>query len=248
LEAALDTHKPHAAKRWPEFLIELATIIAGILIALALEQAVEAAHDRRRAAEARENIRAEIAGNLGAIQARAATEPCVSRRLDEAQGLIQSSSAGKTDPGPIWIGHPLLLAMLDSRYRSASEGGDIKLLPAKEQEQYAAAYSSFRTFADAELREQAAWSDLRALEQNPPSAPAAEWALRSALQRARTERWILEITALAARPIAAALAIEPAGAEVYRLASVCVPLRTPRAEALKLVVAGRPSHLVYDEP
>ena len=40
----MDIHKPKAAHSWREFLIEIGTIICGILIALALEQAVESVH------------------------------------------------------------------------------------------------------------------------------------------------------------------------------------------------------------
>lgn len=244
----MDIHEPHAAKTWPEFFIELGTVVIGILIALALEQVVEWAHDRHRASEARETIRAEVALNLSSLDGRASTEPCVSRRLDEAQALILEASAGKPDPGPIWIGHPLLLAMVDTRFRAATEGGEIKLLSPAEQANYAAAYSSFLTFLDAEQREQAAWSDLRALEQQAAMTPVAAWQLQSAIQQARAARWTLEITAFAARQATAALGIKAEDAAKFKLASVCVPLHTPRAQALDMVIAGRPNHLVYDEP
>jgi len=56
----MEIHKPHAAKTWKEFFIEQGMVITGILIALSLEQAVERAHERSRAAQARENIRTEI--------------------------------------------------------------------------------------------------------------------------------------------------------------------------------------------
>ncbi len=35
----MEIHKPHAAKTWREFAVELATITAGILIALTLDSA-----------------------------------------------------------------------------------------------------------------------------------------------------------------------------------------------------------------
>ena len=35
----MDIHKPHAPHSWGEFAREIATIVTGILIALALEQA-----------------------------------------------------------------------------------------------------------------------------------------------------------------------------------------------------------------
>ena len=102
----MEIHKPHAAKTWKEFFIELGTIVVGILIALGLEQIVEGFHDRSRVAQARENIRSEIANNIGLMVTRDATKSCVSHRLDEVDGLIRASAAGALPQGPIWIGHP----------------------------------------------------------------------------------------------------------------------------------------------
>ena len=36
----MDIHKPHAAKNWREFAVEIGTIVVGILIALGLEQVI----------------------------------------------------------------------------------------------------------------------------------------------------------------------------------------------------------------
>jgi hypothetical protein len=51
-EGAVEIHKPHAAKSWGEFLIEIGTIVLGILIALSLEQTIEAIrqHDKEQKA------------------------------------------------------------------------------------------------------------------------------------------------------------------------------------------------------
>ena len=48
----MEIHKPHAAKSWREFLIEIGTIVLGILIALSLEQTIEAIrqHDKEQKA------------------------------------------------------------------------------------------------------------------------------------------------------------------------------------------------------
>lgn len=60
----LDVHPPHAAMNtWRDFLIHIATITIGLLIALGLEGGVEVLHHRHIVAEARENIRAELTEN-----------------------------------------------------------------------------------------------------------------------------------------------------------------------------------------
>lgn len=50
----LDIHPPeHAAHTWRDFLIHIATIVIGLLIAIGLEQSVEYIHHRREIAETR---------------------------------------------------------------------------------------------------------------------------------------------------------------------------------------------------
>jgi hypothetical protein len=57
----VDVHPPHHPIRsWKEFLLHLVTITVGLLIALALEAAVEAAHHRHIVRDARENLRREM--------------------------------------------------------------------------------------------------------------------------------------------------------------------------------------------
>jgi hypothetical protein len=244
----LDLHKPHAAKSWREFFIELGTIVTGILIALALEQAVEWWRDHRHVVDARANIRAEISAHLGLMARRSQTEACVSRRLDEVAGLIAQASAGKAAQVPIWIGHPAVWPMSNGRYQSAVQSGSVSLMPSDEQAGYSNLYTAFAEYDATEQDEQKAWAELRILEQQPATTPVSDWQLRSALEQARTARWQMEATAGAAGNSAKRLNIEPDGIIPFKLQSTCIPLHTPRDKALKLVVQGRPQHQVYDEP
>jgi hypothetical protein len=57
----LDVHPPHTPTHtWRDFLIHIATIVVGLLIAIGLEQSVEAIHHRHQAHHARELIVHEI--------------------------------------------------------------------------------------------------------------------------------------------------------------------------------------------
>ncbi len=60
----LDVHPPHeAAHTWKDFFIHIATIVVGLIIAVGLEQAVEAIHHRHELQKAREELRDEIQSN-----------------------------------------------------------------------------------------------------------------------------------------------------------------------------------------
>jgi len=60
----LDVHPPHhAAQSWRDFLVHIATIVIGLLIAIGLEQTVEAIHQRREARETRDALQKEYREN-----------------------------------------------------------------------------------------------------------------------------------------------------------------------------------------
>ena len=61
----LDVHPPHeAARTWADFFIHIATIVVGLLIAVALEQTVEFFHHRQEVAETRAALREEMQANI----------------------------------------------------------------------------------------------------------------------------------------------------------------------------------------
>jgi hypothetical protein len=61
----LEVHPPHhAASTWRDFLIHMATIVLGLLIAIGLEQAVEALHRNHERRALEQDMRAESERNL----------------------------------------------------------------------------------------------------------------------------------------------------------------------------------------
>ncbi|MGJ3649050.1 hypothetical protein ACLB0R_11320 [Sphingomonas sp. GlSt437] len=244
----MDIHKPKPVHSWRELASEIGVVVIGILIALTLEQVVEAWRDHRHVVEARENARAEIARNLGYMVRRAETEPCVSKRLDEIAGLIAQVSAGQAIKGPIWIGHPLIWFTSDGRYKTALQSGGISLMPTDEQAGYSNLYTLFAEYTASEKDEKNAWNELRTLDLLPTPSPGYDQRLRSALEHARMARWQMEVIVTSALQIAKDLHLAPEKLESFKQESVCIPLHTPRDKALKLVIEGRPAHLVYDEP
>ena len=65
----LDVHPPHAPTHtWRDFLIHIATICVGLLIAIGLEQSVEAMHHRHQRRELESQLRNEAQRNLDLAQ------------------------------------------------------------------------------------------------------------------------------------------------------------------------------------
>lgn len=244
----MEIHKPHAAKTWREFFIELATIIVGILIALSLEQLVESIREHRHASEARESIREEIARDLGYMNVRSDVETCVSKRLDELTNLINQLAPGKPVPSPIWIGHPTVYSMANTQFNAASHAGTVSHLPSHEQTSFGEIYAAFEEYSQAEQIEQKSWSDLRVMEQSPQFSQTLDWQLRSAIQMARTARWTLEIESSAAMAAASKIGISPENFPAFKIHSSCLPLNTLRQDALNQVAEGRNNKTRYDEP
>jgi hypothetical protein len=244
----MEIHKPKPIRNWRDFLKEVGIIVLGVSIALAAEQTVEAVHEHSRAAKTRASIRAEIAFDVGQMEVRKATEACVSKRLDEVDGLIAAAAAGKLPADALWIGRPATYFWSTGQFKSASGSGDAGLLGNQELAGYANVYGAMETYSQNDAGEQKAWADLRALEKHPAPSPALDAMLRGAIQQARSARWAMEAALNNTMIGASKLGIAPAPLERYRMQSACVPLHTPRDQAVKLIAQGRPGKFIYDEP
>jgi hypothetical protein len=231
----MEIHKPKAAHSWREFAVEIGTIVIGVLIALAAEQIVEALHNRHVAEEARDNVRGEAGLDLGFIAGRLAGEACVERRIEELQSLLTRTGDGAPDPAVSWVGHPPTTPMFTARWASATASGRNSLFSGQEQGVYGGLYGLFARFDEHQAREQAAWTTLRMLETwRGPLGPAARLELAKALQDARYEAWDLRYGGSFALTQAKALGLKPVtdGTDDSR-PPICLPLSTPRAEALR---------------
>jgi len=75
-------HKPKAAQGVRELMSEIAVIVVGILIAIAIEQAVEAWHWAREVREARASLHREIDKTNAFFALRVAAGPCRRKHLE----------------------------------------------------------------------------------------------------------------------------------------------------------------------
>ena len=231
----MDIHKPKPWLGWPEFLKEIGTIVIGVLIALGAEQAVEWLHHREEAAGARAAVRAEVAKNLAEIQTRLATQTCVEQRLDEIGELLSRTQEGVLSPQPAWVGQPAIVYMATQGWQAAAGSGRVSLFDVGEQGRYATIYNRTTELAVQEEQEQAAWAQLRGLEDwRGPLGPAGRVSFLQALQQARYSLWSTRVTLVLALEAGRSVGISPsAPSDVNALPhSVCLPMNTPRAKAV----------------
>ena len=93
----METHKPKAFHRWGEFLYEILIIVVGVLIALGLQQCVDALHWRYKVAQAEQNMRIEVARNRTNAAQYAILASCADAYLDRMQSdLLRHDTADLT--------------------------------------------------------------------------------------------------------------------------------------------------------
>lgn len=183
----MEIHKPKPVHNWREFLTEIGTIVIGILIALGLEQSIEALHERHLAQEASKAIHAEMQEDLRRIAAHRALQPCNDRRLNEIAALLKDWKNGTPPPAGLVIGDPGDLPLVDQRWQANLNSGRFSQQSDALQSEQAGFYTRLAILNTTLDREHATWAQLRALELGPDLLSAdMRPALVAALQSART--------------------------------------------------------------
>lgn len=133
----LDVHAPHqSAHTWMDFFIHIATIVVGLLIAIGLEQSVEAIHHRHQVTELREQMNDVFENNLK-------LEPTFLKRSDSFRDYMMEL---RHAVGARIDGHPLTqepdrndprMRIFSSTpslapYEAAKQNGTITLLSSQE--------------------------------------------------------------------------------------------------------------------
>jgi hypothetical protein len=125
----LDVHPPHeAAHTWKDFLIHIATIVVGLLIAIGLEQTVEAIHHRREAGEARDSILRERSENIIVLQKNLQRLLADQKQFANNIDLL-SSSATDAEILPQLQYSWYLTRIHDAAWSDAKVNGSLALIP-----------------------------------------------------------------------------------------------------------------------
>jgi len=125
----LDVHPPHAPTHtWRDFFIHIATIVIGLLIAIGLEQAVEALHHHHLAHQARERLESERESNQGSNEFNIYSTHRHQRDLQHDLALIHAARAHTAPPpGPFILHHPRYV-YLEDEWHKIHQSGTINYL------------------------------------------------------------------------------------------------------------------------
>ena len=137
----LDVHPPeHRIGGFKDFFVHLFTITCGLLIALGLENAVEAIHHHHERIEAEESIRHELAQNRSDAMAAAAGLKLEIQNIRATLAYVQARSENRpADANKIDLSfHEGTLA--NAAWNTAASTGTLRLMPQQEVERFAAVY------------------------------------------------------------------------------------------------------------
>ena len=81
----MEIHKPKAAHNWREFLVEIGTIVCGIVIALTGEEALTTVHRQEEGETLRKVLNRELAWNLANLKDLADAGRSVNERMEELE-------------------------------------------------------------------------------------------------------------------------------------------------------------------
>ena len=223
----------------PDLLVEIIAVVLGILIALAVDQAVDNWRQRQDAAAARDAIRKELAEDLGFLAARARSQSCIDARFAELERILDQGQDGTDAPTPLWVGRPPTWPVSSAQWDAAVGSGRASLLPSSESGQYASVYYILRLMNDEQQREQHVWAQLRTLEGLRKAPPESIQALRVSLAEARYADFRFKLSHVRAIATAASAGIRPGPGGLFgpraKVQSICVPLATSRADALRII-------------
>jgi hypothetical protein len=192
----VDIHKPKPWRGFREFLKEYAIIVVGVLTALAFEQGVEWLHWRHQISEARAAIVEDQKRILGYIGGRDVVSPCISRRLNEVEAILDKASAEGRLPRLGDIGRPPREPWTMRGWEGIVSGQTLAHLSSDEATHFTAQAASLSYIRDARDAEIDAWSVLRSKRGPGRRLGDAEiTSLRAALGRARSNAYRMRNTA-----------------------------------------------------
>ncbi|GEM_PF-2256771 len=160
----MDLHVPEGPIRSiKDFLLHIVIVTIGILIALGLEQLVEAHHRAHLAHDAVEGFRRELTSDSADIKEVVDSNAAVRAKIDEWIADLTSASPHEMDKYPGVHFNILSTASWDTAMATQA----LSELPYERAHLYAAAYASLHIFIDVQRRGLSDWQDVQVFGKNP---------------------------------------------------------------------------------
>jgi hypothetical protein len=134
----LDVHAPHqTVHTWKDFLVHIAAIAIGLLLALALEKLVEYTHERHLLTDARRELVMEVAENRRNWAINAIEVSRIQRELAADLKIIQAVRAHAPTGDAKFDYSVQFYATLDGPWQAVRQSGSLNLMPHVETQTYA---------------------------------------------------------------------------------------------------------------
>lgn len=219
----MKVHLPKPMHGWREFLGEVGVIVIGVMIALFVDQVAERISWRKHIAEAKEDLRSELAVNLFNAQERVRMAPCIARRLDQLDQIIDHPPAR---PWTLLSGHWVVPIRVwsTSGWDSAVAADTITHMGAKERSQYAGVYAFVRKMDQLAGDEFAVGTEFRMLEHGGPLSDVTKDRLRADVARVRGYNRVMALGGTQISELIRGLQIELSPEERQNLADMSCPM------------------------
>ncbi len=205
----MDIHKPKPVHNLREFLGEIAIIVTGVLIALTLEQVVEAWHWRHQVENAETALGKELSETVGQGSERIKVSACVDRRLDQLATIVDGASASGTLPPVGDIAMPPGRTWSNGVWTSTLDGQTGEHLEIDHRNAFSVIYGFENMLAATNARELDIWTRLYAMVgPGRPLSPQEAGDLRRTISEARAANQIMGLAAVRVEQATASFKVE----------------------------------------
>ena len=134
----LEVHAPQGpAHSWRDFLVHIAAIAIGLLLALALENLVEYIHERHQLTQARRELALELAENRRIWTANVTEASRIGQELNADLKVIQAVRSHAPAGSGAFDYSVRLYATRDGPWQAVRQSGALELMPHEELQTYA---------------------------------------------------------------------------------------------------------------
>lgn len=221
----MDLHKPKSWHGWREFLREYAIIVIGVLTALGAEQVVEQLHWAGEVRNARAALAVEMGHSNRHLAYRVAAGPCITRRLDALESVIERTAKHEPVPRLGDVIPDIGNALNDNVWTNYRAAQTLPHFDEAEQRQFSGYYLQIGSLRGFLVDEVGAWDTLKVLQGDPSRLGPMDIAgLRVAVQHARFDNRLIASIAADELDVSKQLNIASEAPDPERLKLVCAPL------------------------